>query len=293
MLPNFKYTLRNITKRLLPRSMFHGVVRPTVRAVFLLIYGRRGYKIDIGGQGVFRMSPDLAFRGWERFGDRHNWGFAKCIESCKGESVFLDVGAHVGLYSLPASRALAAGGRVFAFEPSRGSYKSLIKNVAYNGFTNINAYNFVVGDLEATGVPFYERIDPDAATSGLHMRTKDAEERYMLTQVPQVSLDTFCDDNNVLPGVIKIDTEGSELSVLKGARGVLAKNRPLLFLSIHPSHLRSLGQSTEEVVDLLVDLGYEINDKTGKSVTSLGSGEYICVPVDPRRTQHPSGRSGT
>lgn len=293
MLPDFKRTLRDVAKRLLPRSMFQGVVRPTVRAVFSLIYGRRGYKIDIGGHGVFRMSPDLAFRGWERFGDRHNWGFARCIESCKGESVFLDVGAHVGLYSLPVSRALAAGGSVFAFEPSRGSYDYLIRNVAYNGFTNINAYNFVVGDSEAPGVPFYERVDPDSATSGLTRRTKDAKERYMLTQVPQVSLDRFCNDNKLSPGVIKIDTEGSELFVLKGARDVLAKSRPLLFLSIHPSHLRSLGQSTEEVVDLLVDVGYEITDQAGKSVTALGSGEYICVPANPQRTQHPSASSGT
>ena len=111
MLPDLKRTLRDVTKRLLPRSISQGAVRPTVRIIFSLIYGRRGYKIDIGGQGEFRMSPDLAFRGWERFGDRHNWAFAKCIDSCKGKSVFLDIGAHVGLYSLPASRALAAGGR--------------------------------------------------------------------------------------------------------------------------------------------------------------------------------------
>jgi len=115
---NIKRTLRDIVKRLLPKVLFQGLVRPAVRTVFSLIYGRRGYKIDIGGQGVFRMSLDLAFRGWERFGDRHNWGFAKCLDSCKGESVFLDVGAHVGPYSLPASRALVAGGtrlRIRAF----------------------------------------------------------------------------------------------------------------------------------------------------------------------------------
>jgi FkbM family methyltransferase len=291
MLPDLKRTLRDVTKSLLPRSIFQGVVRPAVRVIYSLIYGRRGYKINIGGQGEFRMSPDLAFRGWERFGDRHNWAFARCIDSCKGESVFLDVGAHVGLYSLPVSRALAAGGRVFAFEPSRGSYGYLIKNVAYNGFTNIETYNLVVADSESPGVPFYERTDPDSATSGLTMRTKDSEERYVLTQVPKVSLDSFCDENHVAPDVIKIDTEGSELFVLKGARAVLARRRPLIFLSVHPSHLRSLGQSTEEVVALLSELGYEINDKSGGTVTSLGSGEYICVPMNPRQTPLPTDGS--
>ena len=238
---NIKRTLIDIVKRLLPKVLFQGLVRPAVRTVFSLIYGRRGYKIDIGGQGVFRMSPDLAFRGWERFGDRHNWGFAKCLDSCKGESVFLDVGAHVGLYSLPASRALVAGGRVFAFEPSLGAYNYLVRNIAYNRFTNILAHNVAVAGSEVPGVPFYERIDPDSATSGLIMRPKDAEDRFSLTKVQQVSLDWFCDENNVVPGVIKIDTEGSELLVLKDARTVLAKHRPLLFLSAHPSHLRALG----------------------------------------------------
>ena len=72
MLLDLKRTLRDVTKSLLPRSIFQGVIRPAVRIIFSLIYGRCGYTIDIGGQGEFRMSPDLDFRGWERFGDRHN-----------------------------------------------------------------------------------------------------------------------------------------------------------------------------------------------------------------------------
>ena len=187
----------------------------------------------------------------------------------------------MGLYSLPASRALAAGGRVFAFEPSRGSYDYLIKNVAYNGFTNIETYNLVVADSDSPGVPFYERTDTDSATSGLTMRTKDSWDRYVLAQVPKVNLDSFCDENHVVPDVIKIDTEGSELLVLKGARAVLARSRPLLYFSVHPSQLRPFCQSTDEVIALLSELGYKINDKSGETVTSIGSGEYIYVPVKP------------
>ena len=151
----------------------------------------------------------------------------------------------MGLYSLPASRALAAGGRVFAFEPSRGSYDYLIKNVAYNGFTNIETYNLVVADSDSPGVPFYERTDPDSATSGLTMRTKDSWDRYVLTQVPKVNLDSFCDENHVVPDVIKIDTEGSELLVLKGPEPFWPEaGRYFISASIHHSSDPSVSLRT-------------------------------------------------
>ena len=145
-----KSFLRRSTKRVVPGRVLDSVVRPAVRGVLSAAFGERGYKISIGGQGVFRLSPDFVFRGWEDFGTRHNSGFAQCIEACKGKSVFIDVGAHIGLYSLPASTSLRPGGRVIAFEPSEGNYRYLLKHIAYNGIDNIQAHQLVVGDVDRT-----------------------------------------------------------------------------------------------------------------------------------------------
>lgn len=266
-----------------PRPIFDAVLRPAVRRILRLAFDRTGYEIDIGGHGAFRLSPDFAFRGWEDFGNRHNSGFARCIEACAGKALFIDVGAHVGLYSLPVSRILAPGGRVYAFEPAEGSYRYLQRHIAYNGITNIYPYQLVVGDTKNDSVLFYEHIVTSSALSGLTKRMKRRTDRYLESSRSQIALDDFCAEHSLAPDVIKIDVEGAELLVLRGAKSTLARHKPTLFLSVHPVHLEAMGHSVEELADLLRDIGYETLDTDGASTASLGSGEYVCVAVSGNR----------
>ena len=279
-------TLARWIRTVVPEPIVDSAVRPAARRVLSVAFGRRGYKIDIGGQGTFRLSPDFVFRGWEEFGKRHNSGFARCIQACEGKRVFMDVGAHIGLYSLPVSRVLGPGGQVIAFEPSDGNYRYLLKHLAYNGIENIRAYQVVVGDTSQSAVRFYEHVDGSSGLGGLTKRAKRPAdlESFIETERPQVTLDEFCTQNRLAPDVVKIDVEGAELLVLKGARRTLAKYQPLLFLSIHPAHLKTMGQSTEEVERLLRELGYEARDAADMPVDSLGSGEYMCVADSVART---------
>ena len=77
--------------------------------------------------------------------------------------------------------------------------------------------------------------------------------------------------------MIKIDVEGAEILMLRGAKQVLARHRPLLFLSVHPSHLEAMGQSVRELEALLREIGYEPHDTGGGPVNDLSFGEYLCV----------------
>ena len=273
-----KSFLRRSTKRVVPGRVLDSVVRPAVRGVLSAAFGGRGYKISIGGQGVFRLSPDFVFRGWEGFGTRHNSGFAQCIAACKGKSVFIDVGAHIGLYSLPASSSLRPGGRVIAFEPSESNYGYLLKHIAYNGIDNIQAHQLVVGDVDRDSVLFYEHVVASSPLGSLIERKKKLTDRFVEARRRQISLDRFCAESSVAPDVIKVDTEGAELLVVKGARETLIRHRPMIFLSVHPSHLEAMGQSTGELEDLLAELDYEVRSTEDSPVSGLGSGEYICVP---------------
>ena len=275
-------TLKDFAKRLsktiIPEPLYSSTFRPVVRAVLLLIFGRKGCRVNIGGQAVFRMSPEFAFRGWESFGDRHNSGFSRCIQVCSGKSVFIDVGAHIGLYSLPVSEVLKPGGRVYAFEPAESNYHHLLKHIAYNNIDNILAYQTVVGDTTKDSVVFYEHVVSSSPFSGL-VRKKTAAS-YVGKQRSQVCLDDFCAENGLVPDVIKIDVEGAELLVLRGVQRILTQYEPMIFLSIHPSHLEMLGQSTSELMKLLCELGYEVRATDGIRVDELGSGEHICVKRD-------------
>ena len=83
-------------------------------------------------------------------------------------------------------------------------------------------------------------------------------------------------NNSVL--AIKIDVEGSELNVLQGAKNILTQYKPIIFLSVHPEHLKILGQKTIEINNFLEKHEYKIY-YTDESIVNneLKSEEYICI----------------
>ncbi len=168
---------------------------------------------------------------------------------------------------------------MYAFEPAEGSYRYLQKHIAYNGITNIYPYQLVVGEMKNDSVPFYEHAVASSALSGLTKRMKRETDRYVERPRSQIALDDFCTEHRLAPDVIKIDVEGAELLVLRGARSTLAQHKPILFLSVHPTHLEAMGQSVEELAGLLRELGYEAHDADDTPTHRLGSGEYVCVAV--------------
>jgi hypothetical protein len=84
-----------------------------------------------------------------------------------------------------------------------------------------------------------------------------------VVEVPMRSIDDLCGEMEFQPDLIKIDVEGYELGVIQGARATLERHRPLIFLEIHPDHLRRLGHSPRQVVELLAGLGYRFHGLGG------------------------------
>ena len=166
---------------------------------------------------------------------------------------------------------------MFAFEPSKSNYGYLLRHLRYNSIENIDAYQVVVGDVNREGVPFFEHVVGSSPLSGLIPRTKRASDKFIESPRTQISLDDFCVEHDLAPDVMKMDVEGAEMLVLRGAKKTLARYRPLLYLSVHPSQLAALGQSVEELGDFLRELGYEARGSDGKPANELRSGEYVCV----------------
>ena len=76
-------------------------------------------------------------------------------------------------------------------------------------------------------------------------------------EVEAVTIDDFCARHGIRPSLIKIDVEGAELEVLRGADAVLRRFRPLLLVELNPSALRDRGAAPEQLLDALAGLGYE------------------------------------
>lgn len=274
--------LRRARRKYIPDD---SAILPPIRRTyeFLLshsnILERRGIPIDIGGYGYFRVHPSLAVGtyNFEEWGNGHNAGFKQWIEACRGKHAVLDIGAHIGLYALPASKVLAPKGRLYAFEPADTNRQFLMKHIMYNQVSNIEVVSDLVGDEQKRDVPFFETTSVHGMNTvvqeSIAHKNKTSQFRKILKN--QIRLDDFCRERGITPEVIKIDVEGGELGVFNGAREVIKNTHPLIFLSVHPSHLQYLGSSAEELYSLISDLGYRMYGVDGKEVNVLGKKEYI------------------
>lgn len=157
----------------------------------------------------------------------------------------LDVGALHGLFSL-AFVAHRPHARALAVEPSSAALAILRRHVALNTGGAIEIAAVAAG--ETTGqvrlVENWHHLEASPAGGG-------GVERV----VEQTTLDRLCADRNFWPDVVKIDVEGMEGRVLRGAAEVL-RRRPVIHLELHPQALERLGESVEEVLRPLVASGH-------------------------------------
>ena len=136
--------------------------------------------------------------------------------------VVLDVGANIGVHTLYFAQAVGTGGRVLAFEPQRLVYQTLCANVALNSLTNVDAINAGVGaESGALTLPPLD-YSSERNFGGVRLGAQEGGD-----EVSVVSLDSLGLASVFL---IKVDVEGMELSVLRGARALLDRCRPVLYV---------------------------------------------------------------
>lgn len=263
----------------------NSVMLPLIRRAYQLllsdnkVFERHGIPIDIGGYGYFRLHPKLVVGtyNFEQWGSGHNSGFQQWVEECRGKRVVFDIGAHVGLYTLPASRVLAPGGTLYAFEPGNVNREFLKRHIEYNAISNVEVVADLIGDVEAREIPFFESKSVHGMNTvvqdSLSHKSKALEFREALKN--QIRLDDFCQARGITPEVIKMDVEGAELKILRGASAILRHTHPCIFLSVHPAHLLRLRSSAEDLYAFIRDLGYVVYTAEGRPVRELKKEEYI------------------
>lgn len=189
--------------------------------------------------------------------------------------VFLDVGAHIGLHTLAAARAMQGIGQIVAFEPYETSINLLRESVLMNGFAPIvTTHHAAVSDyigyhpLHLGMISGHHSLYPlssGAKTSGLEPKaadsdgsvgsavTTDAQAVTVNTRV--VTLDSAIPPD-MAPDLIKIDVEGAELEVLRGAKSVIERNPNVaLIVEFGPSHLARTGHSATDWLAAFETLG--------------------------------------
>jgi FkbM family methyltransferase len=167
----------------------------------------------------------------------------------------LDIGAHHGFYTLLSSKLVGPKGRVFAFEPSARERKRLARHVALNRCSNVQIEPIAIGSCRSQADLFLVDGAEDYCNS---LRPPIVEAKTHKIRVDVTSLDEFrsCAGIKTID-FVKIDVEGAELEVLKGARSVLtATPRPVMLVEVYDIRTGPWGYRAREIVSFLNQLGY-------------------------------------
>jgi FkbM family methyltransferase len=178
----------------------------------------------------------------------------KVRSSLRPGDTFLDVGSHLGLYTLIAGGAVGAGGRVHAFEPGDKRRRLLKMNVEANSYAHVTVNDCAVGSHAGVG-SFIEGPSRNMGTSHV------VEGAGGGPTVKLVSLDEYCAQNGITQVAgMKVDVEGAELGVFQGATHVLG-SLGVRFILYETDMAMSVRFKTtpQQVHELLHTAGFTIN----------------------------------
>ena len=260
--------LRDAVKRLRAWPPVNGALTQPVRAALALAGARSewavkhlprcgrveatlpdGKTLVLWSRGDDWVSNQVFWRGWAG----HEPETAPLFRALAARSrVTLDVGAHVGYYALLAGHANPAG-RVFAFEPLPLAVERLRRHIAQNGLANVECIAVAASDVDGAvefHVPRGHALPCSAGVSAaFHAPWAHAMETV---RVPSVTLDAFVRARGLdAVDLVKIDVEGGEPAVLRGAAFVLERFRPDIVCEV-----LSATDAADQLAEILRPLGY-------------------------------------
>lgn len=201
----------------------------------------------------------------------------------------VDVGAHRGLHTLPMARAVAPGGRVWAFEPLPACRRELVAALGNEPgpvAATVSVCREALSDF--VGAADYVVAVDAPAYSGLRRRTYDVPTRLETMRVDVTTLDDVFGECDGLR-FIKIDAEGGEYHILRGAHRCLRRYRPLICFEFGANAIAEYGVQSVAMATLLRRHGYRIYDILGDDVTEpawfIASArrqevwDYVAVPA--------------
>ena len=167
----------------------------------------------------------------------------------KPGAVFLDIGAHHGVYSVVAAKKLGANGIVAAFEPSVREYRRLRMHLRLNRLGSVRAEPVALGSAACTQ-KFFQITNGDNTRGGF--RPPASEDRVSEISVETVRLDDYVSQFPLARvDFVKLDVEGGEREVLRGASSVLTKFRPIFICEVLDATTQAWGYKAREIIQML------------------------------------------
>lgn len=173
---------------------------------------------------------------------------------------FVDVGGHVGYFSVIASRAVGPSGRVFTFEPAPDNYARLVRHLTLNGCGNVVPFHAAAA-AEGQGLTLHLNSDNDGGHALWDVRHHplNARSRAMPRAHPTWAVRVADAVGRERVRAIKLDIEGAELVALQGAEPLLVSDDavPFVVAEINRGALQALGTSEEALRAWMHERGYD------------------------------------
>ena len=218
-----------------------------------VITRHRGLRRTVSGEAI--IFPVRWSRYYPRVYEPEKFSFIR--KHCRPGMTAVDIGAHIGLFSVFMSKLVGQSGRVLSFEPTPLTRRVLTETVRLNHCeANVEIHCEAVS--RATGTATF--FDTGAPLSNANSLVGTVAASTGL-EVPTISLDDLCRDQKLRVGFLKIDAEGGELEILEGARETLRRDRPFVQLEIHPRPLARHPGALAAVWQLCADVGMRIEQE--------------------------------
>jgi FkbM family methyltransferase len=211
-----------------------------------------GRTLRLWSRGDDWIASQIYWRGWTGYEPETTCLFFRLATSAQ---TTLDIGAHVGFYSLLAAHANPSG-QVFSFEPLPSLVNRLQRNIALNRLANVQCVPCAVGETEGTAELFYvANAVPSTSTLSTELKpdglTRDLGEVRSMP-VPVITVDGFVQNNDLKRiDLVKIDTESTEPQVLRGMADTLHRDHPTVLCEVLKE-----SRSEDALEEILRPLGY-------------------------------------
>jgi FkbM family methyltransferase len=215
-----------------------------------------------GGKPSRNLLDGIQVGGFSSFSEYHsvpvfiNAAERRFFEQSRfGEGPILDVGANIGLVSLLLARRFPDR-VIHAFEPNPTTFETLEANIARNGANKVLCHRYAVSDADGTVM-----FDNDPIARGTASISRDGSRHA--AEVPAITLDSFVAKHAISSiGLLKIDVEGYETLVFRGAKHVLNEIRPSIYFEVCPDLTERAGFGAADPARMLLDAGYDLRRLT-------------------------------
>jgi FkbM family methyltransferase len=207
--------------------------------------------------------------------------FQSFLSHCSSEMFLFDIGAHFGIFSIAAARF---GGRTIAVDPSPIATRMIQTQVDLNGYADrIRIVRAALSDSDRS----MSLVSTGVFSDGYFQVARGHPNRD-LTDTPAMTIDHMTLRFGA-PTHIKIDVEGHEAAVLRGAVGTLSKVPPILFLELHNEMILSDQGNPASALDELERVGYETFALNGERIDRKAILEKPIIRVVARKSFRHSG----